>query len=504
MDHRSTPLVLDREIVNTEAYESTVSLFRSGGILLPTFRELADPGGIPASVREKLTGVDPDAPHPLNLFRVHWYNAADRRGMARVPVHVTLPESLTGVPCPIVVLLGDRFPMISAHKVLATYACLAPRLVTGQFDPTWQRAVWPSTGNYCRGGVAVSRILGCRSIAVLPEGMSEERFRWLREWAPDPRDIVRTPGTESNVREIYEECSRLSLDPANVVINQFAEFGNHLAHYLCTGLAAERVFQTAAEGDSRLRLAAFVSATGSAGTLAAGDFLKDRYGSLTVAAEALQCPTMLYNGFGEHNIQGIGDKHIPLIHNVSGTDVVTAVSDVTTDSLNVLFNTPEGRRYLVGERQVPPQVVTALQHFGLSSICNVVASIKLARRLDLGREDVVLTVATDGAELYSSEVGKAIQKHFGGRFTDRDASWTFRQHMSGIEDDHLLELSARDRDRIFNLGYFTWVEQQGVSLADFEMRRAGSFWRDLRRLLPLWDDRIQAFNREAGTKQASG
>jgi cysteine synthase len=382
--------------------------------------------------------------------------------------------------------------------VLAAYGCLAPRIVTGAFDPTVHRAVWPSTGNYCRGGVAISRIMGCRGVAVLPEGMSRERFDWLNDWVGDPGDIVRTPGTESNVKEIYDECSRLARDDANVIVNQFSEFGNHLVHYLCTGRALDDVMGSVARSRPRSRLRAFVSASGSAGTLGAGDLLKERHGVLIAAVEALECPTMLRNGFGEHNIQGIGDKHIPLIHNVMNTDVVVDVSDAATDRLNVLFNTDVGRRYLVERRAVPAEQIEALPSFGLSSICNVVASIKLAKHLDLGRDDVILTVATDGAALYRSELEKVLARDFDGSFDETAAAETFAAHLAGATDDHLLDLGPQERERIFNLGYFTWVEQQGVSVEDFVGRRQQSFWRGLRGALEVWDGLIEDFNGRTG------
>jgi cysteine synthase len=494
--HATTNLGLDTHIVDRSVYDHAVARCREGGIRLPTFAELMEPERIPEAIQEALSGVHPDAPHPLNLFRIHWQNGMDRSARVDLPEYLVLPRELTGVPSPILVLLGDRFPMIGAHKVLATYACLAPRLVTGQFDPVAHRAVWPSTGNYCRGGVAVSRIMGCRGVAVLPEGMSAERFRWLEEWVSEPGDIIRTPGSESNVKEIYDECARLSRDPANVVINQFCEFGNHLAHFFCTGQAAERVLLKEREGQPELELAAFVSASGSAGTLAAGDYLKERFGSRTVAVEALECPTMLYNGFGEHNIQGIGDKHIPLIHNVTNTDLVTAVSDVSTDSLNVLFNTEAGRRHLVNDRDLAPDTVEALSHLGLSSICNVLACIQVSKHLGLGPAEALVTVATDGAQLYSTEIEKAVRKHFAGGFDSRTAQRTFEECLLRVDTRHLLELSPTDRDRIFNLGYFTWVEQQGVSLEDFGVRRGQEFWRGLRDLVAAWDERITAFNGE--------
>jgi cysteine synthase len=496
-----TPIPTD--IVDTSVRRRTVDRFREKGIALPTFAQLADPGSIPSHVSDAVAGVDPDAPHPLNLFRVHWHNDASRRLQVPVPEHLVLPPSLTGVSAPIVVALGDTFPMIHAHKVLAAYGCLVPRVITGTFDPTAHRALWPSTGNYCRGGVAISRIMGCRGVAILPEGMSQERFRWLEEWVAEPGDIIRTPGTESNVKEIYDACAVLRRDPENVVLNQFSEFGNYLAHYAVTGPALARISEALRARDPGMGVSAFVSASGSAGTLAAGDYLKERFAARIAAVEALECPTLLYNGFGEHNIQGIGDKHVPFIHNVMNTDVATAVSERATDCLALLFNEPAGREYLVEHRRVPAGLVARLSSLGLSSICNVVAAIKLAKHFRLGPQDAIVTVATDGAMMYGTERTKAVQKYFGGRFDTIAAAETCGEHLAGAGTDHLLELDQRDRDRIFNLGYYTWVEQQGVSVPDFEVRRGQRFWTGVRGAVHSLDAMIAEFNREAGVEVAA-
>src|SRR5512140_1179773 len=207
-------LGLETTVVDAEVYARSVGRFREAQVLLPTLAQLRDPGTIPAGIRARLAEVDPDAAHPLNLFRVHWFNDASRRGLAAAPESIELPSALTGVPARIVLALGNRFPMIAAHKVLAAYGCLVPRVVTGQFDPTRHRAVWPSTGNYCRGGVAISRIMGCHGVAVLPEEMSKERFDWLDKWTLDPaKDIIKTHGCESNVKEIYDACNELGKNP---------------------------------------------------------------------------------------------------------------------------------------------------------------------------------------------------------------------------------------------------------------------------------------------------
>ena len=491
-------LGLETSIVDETTYKSTVDRFRTLGIRLPTFAELADPTTIPSELQDQLSSIDPNASDWRNLFRVHWFNGPNGRGLQTVPAHLVLPSELTGVPAKIVLLLGNRFPLVTAHKVLAAYGCLVPRLVTGQFDPSAHRAVWPSTGNYCRGGVAISRILDCRGVAVLPEGMSQERFDWLDEWVLEPSDIVRTVGSESNVKEIYDKCAELDADPNNIIFNQFCEFGNHLVHYACTGQAAETVFDSLGADNGELRLRAFVSATGSAGTIAAGDYLKDKTGSLTVAVEALECPTLLYNGFGEHNIQGIGDKHLPLIHNMMATDIITAVSDRATDSLNLLFNTDEGRGYLCERVGMRKDTVDELDALGLSSLCNLTAAIKTAKYLGLGANDVVMTVATDGASMYRTEQDKAIDQYFPHGFDTVAAGEVFGQFLSGISTDHLIELNQIDRERVFNLGYFTWVEQQGVSFEEFTARRDQSYWRGLRGLLAEWDQMIEAFNQATG------
>ena len=486
------------DVIDGAVYTRAVERFREQRIVLPTFAHLADPVATPS---RSLGDADPDAPDPRNLFRVHWHNATNRRHTDAVPAHLVLPRELTGVETPIVVALADRFPMIASHKVLAAYACLAPRIVSGQFDPTSQRAVWPSTGNYCRGGVAISRIMACRGVAVLPEGMSRERFDWLADWVVDPADVIRTPGTESNVKEIYDRCAELSREPDVVIFNQFNEYPNHLAHYLVTGRALERILEAVNQDQKRLRPFAFVSASGSAGTLGAGDWLKERLGTRTVAVEALECPTMLENGFGEHNIQGIGDKHIPLIHNVMATDYVVGVSDRVTDRLNVLFNTPVGRAELA-RRGVEQPLLDALGSLGLSSICNIVASIKLARQARLGPDDVIVTVATDGAAMYATELDRVLERDFGAGFDDRAAAEVFGEAILGATDDHVVELTDLDRRRIFNLGYYTWVEQQGVPFDEFVARREQRFWTELRELLPRWDALIDEFNARVGVEPA--
>ena len=484
---------LETEIVDQDAYSRSLNRLREKNVVLPRISDLADPIQYLSAKITEIADVDPDAVDPRNLFRVNWHNSEDRRGLAAVPDHLVLTEELTGVKAKIVVALGNRFPMIHTHKVLAAYGCLIPRLMSGSFDATKHRAVWPSTGNYCRGGVAIATLLGCRSVAVLPEGMSQERFDWLNRWLADPNDIYRTPGTESNVKEIYDACHALEKEPENLILNQFGEYGNYIIHRAVTGPALERVFNHVnAGGDLTAR--AFVAASGSAGTLATGDHLKNALGTQTGVIEALECPTLLYNGYGEHNIQGIGDKHVPLIHNVMNSDFAIGVSDHACDGLNLVFNTTPGRDYLTDRRGLGQQDLSVLGNLGLSSIANVLGAIKYARYMGLGADDVVLTIATDAADMYHSEQALAEKKYHAGGFNKLAAAECFGQAILGASTDHMVEMNRIDRERMFNLGYYTWVEQQGTSVEDFDRRREQGFWDGLMNLVPIWDGMIDKFN----------
>jgi cysteine synthase len=476
----------DRESIRRRAVETC----RARRILIPTFAELRDPGTIDPAVVSALQAVDMQAVDPLNLFRITWHNDPATGGFGPVNALV-FPSELTGVRARIVGLVGEFFPT-RAHKVGAAFGCLVPRLVTGAFDPTKHRAVWPSTGNYCRGGAFDSALLGCHAVAILPEGMSRERFEWLEEIGAE---IIATPGCESNVKEIFDACWEIrKTRPECVIFNQFEEFGNYQWHYGVTGLAAESVFQRLATPNDRL--AAWVGATGSAGTLAAGDYLKHRHPGLRItAAEALQCPTLLYNGFGGHRIEGIGDKHVPWIHNVRNTDVVTAVDDEATMRLMRLFNDPVGQSHL-RTAGVPADVVTQLPLLGISSICNLLAAVKTAKYFEFDAHDVLMTSLTDSVGLYRTRLTEL--EHAAGPYTEVGAAGDFGRHLLGAAVDHLKELRYVERKAIHNLKYFTWVEQQGKTVEELDALWAPAFWEELVEQLPEWDERIATFNRDTG------
>ena len=478
--------------MNDSIVIKTAKYFKSKGIILPTLKELCNPHIINDKIKNNLSKIDKDSLDPQNLFRVHWFNNRDHTKFSEVPEHIVLPSEFTGVEAKIIVNIGRLFPLITAHKVLAAYGCLLPRILNGRFDYEENKAVWPSTGNYCRGGVAISRILGLKSIAILPEGMSKERFDWLEKWVSDKKDIIKTVGTESNVKEIYDACNELKKDPKYDIINQFDEFYNYGIHRAVTGPSFEKSFQ-AVKGNTNLQAKFYVSASGSSGTLAAGDYLKEHLNTKIAVVEATECPTLLNNGYGEHNIQGIGDKHVPLIHNVMNSDFVVGVSDQTTNNLNLIFNTKVGQSYLTDKKGFDGDFVKLLPEFGFSSIANIVASIKLAKYMNLGKDDAIITVATDGADLYLSELNKS-KEDFEGIFDETSCAEIFGQYMKAISLDNMIELNQREKERIFNLGYYTWVEQQGVDIKDFEKRKKQDFWNDQYKFMLSLDKKIDQFN----------
>lgn len=482
--------------INEKVRKNTVARCRERNIRIPTLAEMRDPSTIPAAVRERLPGVGLDDIDPANLYRINWKNDPDT-GLFHDANWIEFPSSLTGVDARVVGLVGRWFPT-GAHKVGAGFGCLVPRLVNGTFDPTVNKAVWPSTGNYCRGGAFDCALLACHAVAILPEGMSRERFEWLREIGAE---VIATPGSESNVKEIFDKCHEIRRTrPDCVIFNQFEEFGNSVWHYHVTGPYAEEVFGLVRADSSRF--AAFISATGSAGTVAAGDYLRTRFPQLKVTvAEALQCPTLLHDGFGEHGIEGIGDKHVPWIHNVRNTDFLCGVDDRRALALLRLFNEPEGACYLAGAG-VPTELIEKLPLLGISSICNLVSAIKTAKYYEMNGRDILFLPLTDSSELYGSRLAEMRENH--GELGRDQAARLFGRHLRGITTDHVRDLGYYDRKRLHNLKYFTWVEQQGKTVEELHRLWDPDFWEGVFAVAGDWDRAIEAFNRETGLRERPG
>ncbi len=471
-----------------EVRQRTIKRCRERKIVIPTFNQMRHPETIPESIQSKLPGLGLWDINPLNLFRISWKNDLSTGRFGKVN-YVEIPSSISGVRARIVGIVGKYFPT-GAHKVGAAFGCLVPRLVSGEFDPEHQKAVWPSTGNYCRGGAFDCALLGCQPIAILPQEMSRERFEWLHEIGAE---VIATPGCESNVKEIYDKCNELKDDPQYVIFNQFAEFGNPMFHYNVTGPAIDEVYRTLSA--DRSRLAAYISATGSAGTIAAGDYLKHQFGDVKIiATEALQCPTLLMNGFGGHRIEGIGDKHIPWVHNVRNTDGIAAIDDEDCMRILRLFNEPVAKPYLT-KLGIDDSSLDRLSLLGISSICNLLAAIKTARYYEMDENDFIFTVFTDSADMYRSRLPELTTEL--GSYTPVAAAQDHAASLLHQRIDFFKELSYYDRKAIHNLKYYTWIEQQGKTSEELNEQWHQEYWRErIVNAVTAVDADIAAFNAE--------
>ncbi len=477
-----------------QVLENTIQRCRERNILIPTYEQMADPGLIPEGVKQELKEIGLWDLHPRNLFRITWKNEpVDSGGGYRGVNFLEIPRELTGVRARILMLIGKYFPT-GAHKVGATFGPLVEKLVRGEFDPTCQKALWPSTGNYCRGGAYDAYLLACPSIAVLPAGMSRERFDWLKKVGCE---IYATPGCESNVKEVYDKSKELKMKRPDeiVVLNQFDQIGNAIWHYVCTGRALEEVFLTRKEGKEKLRGVCLTQ--GSAGTLGCAEYLKEKYPGIKVAAaEALQCPTLLYSGYGGHRIEGIGDKHVPWIHNVKTMDMVIDIDDDDCMRLLRLFNEPVGLAYLK-KQGVAPGVVDQLNLLGISSIANLVGCIKMAKYYEMNDDSVLMTVATDSMDMYGSRFDEEREKH--GEYTEVSAIVDFEKSIRSQSVDWMQELTYWDKKRMHNLKYFTWIEQQGKEVEELNAQwYDDDYWSRQFHAYEEWDELIKEFNEKTG------
>jgi len=480
--------------IHQETLDKTIAHARERNIIIPTFKQMRDPNLIPESIQAKLKNIGLWDIDPLNLFRVTWHNEPVEQGGGFGDVnYIEFPPELTGVKARIVALAGKWFPT-GCHKVGSSVACLVPRLVTGQFDPTHHKAVWPSTGNFCRGGAYNSALLACKSISILPEGMSRERFDWLRTL---DGEIIATPGSESDVKAIFDKVWELKQNPQNVIFNQFEELGNCLWHYHVTGPAMVEVYEKIKGPDSNF--AGVCLTSGSGGSLSSGDYVKDHYPKAKIAvAEALQCPTLLENGFGEHRIEGIGDKHVPWVHNVKNSDMAVGIDDDYAVQLLRVFNEPAGKEYLQKELGLAPEFIERLSWLGISGIANVLTAIKFAKYYELTEKDIVATVLTDSAVMYGSRLEELTEEK--GPYSFARAMADHERFMLGISTEHALELTYPERKRVHNLKYFTWVEQQGRTVEDLNAQwyDYDNYWGGMHQQVAEVDALIEAFNEKVG------
>jgi cysteine synthase len=475
--------------VNEEKLQNALVQAKKQNFIIPTFAQMKNPDLIPDEIKEKLKDVDLWDLDPLNLFRISWHNEPKKSGGGFSDVnYLEIPSEISGVKAKIIAVSGKWIPT-GSHKVGAAFACLVPRLVTGQFDPTSTKAVWPSTGNYCRGGAYDSALLSCESIAILPEGMSKERFEWLESVAGE---TIKTAGTESNVKEIFDKCWELRNSGEDLMIfNQFEEFGNYLWHHEITGAAIESVLNKV-----KGKYHGLISCTGSGGTIAAGDYLKKKYPTSRIAAsEAQQCPTIFNNGFGDHRIEGIGDKHIPWIHNVKNTDVAIAIDDEASMNWIRMFNETKGIE-LLKEKGVDDETIDKLSWVGISGAANIIGAIKYAKYFELTENDIIVTILTDSMEMYKSRLDELNDER--GEFTAFDAHEVYARYFMGVDISYFKELGYYDRKAIHNLKYYTWVEQQGKTYDEIMAQWYDEdYWTSIPEKAKELDDLITSFNEKA-------
>jgi cysteine synthase len=477
-----------------EILENTIQRCRERNIIIPTYEEMSHPEKIPQKIKDELADIGLWDLNSRNLFRITWKNESVEVGSGFGNVNtIEIPSSLTGVKARIIFLIGKYFPT-GSHKVGATFGPLVEKLVQGRFDPTCQKALWPSTGNYCRGGAYDSHLLACPCIAVLPEGMSSERFEWLEKIGAE---VYRTPGSESNVKEVYDKSFELKREDPDgiVVLNQFEEFGNAIWHYVCTGQAIEEIIES--ERQKEQRFSGIFLTQGSAGTLGCADYLRKKYPLIkVVAGEALQCPTLLYNGYGAHRIEGIGDKHVPWIFNVKNMDLVTGIDDDICIRLLRLFNEPTGKEFLESQG-IPDQTVDKLDLLGMSSLANLAGAIKTAKYYEMNENDIIISIATDSMELYQSRIQELKEEK--GEYTKIQAAIDWEVGLKNAAIDHMLEMTYWDKKRIHNLKYFTWVEQLGKDVEELDRQwYDDEYWEEKYLSYKEWDKLIREFNEKTG------
>lgn len=432
----------------------------------PTFEEMLHPERIAADVRkEALAALEVDPLSPLNLYNITWRDGGNRIR------HVVLPEELTGVPTPICLITGLGFPT-GSHKVGATYSCTIERQVRGEIEPGRHRLVWPSTGNYGVGGAYVGERMNYDSLVILPERMSKERFDKISYYGAK---YIKTPGCESNVKEIYDKTHELETEPDTIIVNQFAEFANYRFHYYVTGNTLLELFDELKSKGVGRRFAGVVSAMGSAGTIACGDRAKQVHlDSLIVGLEPVQCPTLYSNGFGDHDIQGIGDKHVTWIHHTDNMDAIICIDEWDCKKGMQLIHEKAGHEALVRCGVKEDLLECIKDSFGISSICNILGAIKTAKHYRLGKGDVLFTIATDGIDRYYSVLEDMKRKL--GPMDEEEAARRHEEIFLRQDIDYIREGTEHARDCWANLKYYTWVEQQGKDVEELRAQRSPEYW----------------------------
>jgi cysteine synthase len=434
----------------------------------PTFAEMRDPDLIDPKTRsEAISAKTSDPLDPINLYNITW------RGPENEIYYFHIPHELTGVEAPIVVIYSREFPT-GSHKVGASYSVLAELVVTGQVDPQKHVLVWPSTGNYGVGGSWVGGRMGCKGIVVLPEGMSQERFELIESFGAE---VIKTPGSESNVKEIYDKTWELRKNRNVRVLNQFEVMGNYRFHYEVTGnTIADLTKKLEEQAIGNGKAAAFVSAMGSGGTIAAADKLKQLWPDhKIVGLEPIQCPTLFNNGYGAHEIQGIGDKHATWIHNVRNMDALMCIDDTACLKGLQVLTEQAGWQVLENRFGLPGESICQLATvFGISGVCNLIGAIKTAKFYGFGKSDLIVTVCTDDIGRYGSVMNWLTERQ--GAMDEAEATARTTNIFHGAGLDWIQEGTVHNRNRWHNLKYYTWVEQQGKTVEELDAQKDPEWW----------------------------
>ncbi len=446
-------------------------------IVGPTYEEMRHPEKIRPDIRQQAQkALRENELAPINLFNIHW---KDEHNRVR---YIVLPPELTGVEANIIVLIGKDFPS-GSHKVGPVYTTLIEAMVLEGVKPEDKIVVGPSTGNFGIGTAYVSKLLGFRSLVVMPDSMSAERYERIRKYGGD---LDLTPGTESDVILTLERThDHYMRDPRYLVLAQFELLPNYRFHRYVTGWAA---IEAAREVGNK-GIAAFACAPGSAGTIAAADEILTHYpDAVIVALEPRECPTLYSGGQGQHRIEGIGDKMVTLIHNVLTTDYVMLIHD--DDSVKGLKVLQDGTDVLVERLGVPREVAESFKGlFGISSVCNIIGAIKTAKMLGLGKGDNVVTIATDGFDRYPS-VMEDLEKRRGPIDDDRLEVWA-RGIFRGATTEEILDVRPREqKNRLFRMKRELWT-RFGYSEEYLRRMETQDFWDEEYARIPEIDARIR-------------
>jgi cysteine synthase len=445
----------------------------------PTYDEMAHPSHIDPKIRELALKNKENELNPINLFNINWRDENNQ-------VHkFILPKALTGVEANIVVLLGKYYPS-GSHKVGPAYSTLIEGCVDQTIIPGKHTILGPSTGNFGIGVSYICNLMKYDSIVIMPDNMSKERYQRIKKYGAK---LDLTPGTESDVILTLERTFELKKDPKNRSLAQFELLPNYRFHRHVTGNACVDAVKDVGNG----RIACFASAPGSAGTLAAGDFIKKVFPEAKVAAlEPYECSTLMNGGRGQHRIEGIGDKMCTLIHNVLNTDFIALIKD--EESVQGLKLIHDGIDVLV-ENGIERNVAEEMRElFGVSGICNIIGAIKMAKHLKLGPDDNVVTIATDGFDRYET-----VLKDLDKRYLETENFVLRRWFRDVFHKANTFDIadyrSKEQKEKLFKQKEKDWLKF-GYSQEYLDSMRNMDFWDDEYNKIYHYDELIKKLREE--------